>query len=65
MGKVKRTLDKALKCLDRRTIMEEDGVEIVEDGGYYILYVDGKAVADDGNLDKIKRMYREELRHRD
>ena len=39
------------------------GVEIVYEGGTYVLYVDGKPVAD-GSLDRMKRLMKEELRYR-
>lgn len=60
---VKKTLDEAIRVIDRYTIAEKNGVEIVYEGGNYILYVDGKPVAD-GNLDRMKRLMKEELRYR-
>lgn len=60
---VKKTLDEAIRVIDKYTIAEEDGVEIVYEGGTYVLYVDGKPVAD-GSLDRMKRLMKEELRYR-
>lgn len=48
---------------DAFTVEEEDGVEIRYEGGTYVLYVDGKA-AGDGDLAKVKRMMKEELKYR-
>lgn len=66
MSSTRRILDKAIKCMkanDAFTIEEEDGVEIRFEGGTYVLYVDGKPVGD-GDLAKVKRMMKEELRYR-
>ena len=60
---VNKTLDEAIRVIDRYTIAEKNGVEIVYEGGNYILYVDGKPVAD-GSLDRMKRLMKEELRYR-
>lgn len=62
MSKITKTLDKALRTLDY-TIEEENGVEIRYEGGTYVLYVDGRPVAD-GNLQKMKRFMKEELSYR-
>lgn len=62
MSKVTKTLDKALRTLDY-TIEEENGVEIRYEGGTYVLYVDGRPVAD-GSLQKMKRFMKEELSYR-
>lgn len=63
MGKVTKTLDKALKTLDYHVIEEEDGVEIRYESGTYVLYVDGHPVAD-GSLQRMKQFMKEELRNR-
>ena len=62
MSKVTKTLDNALRTLDY-TIEEENGVEIRYEGGTYVLYVDGRPVAD-GSLQKMKRFMKEELSYR-
>lgn len=66
MSNTRKVLDKAIKCMkakDAFTVEEEDGVEIRYEGGTYVLYVDGK-VAGDGDLAKVKRMMKEELKYR-
>ena len=60
---VKKTLDEAIRVIDKYTIAEEDGGWNRYEGGTYVLYVDGKPVAD-GSLDRMKRLMKEELRYR-